>query len=85
MTKYYIFYKINLTNPAKNYTLTTDVVIRREKLKVPRIDTLIAKKNLLQTDRNMRIPEDLTKAVKIPFQSGTPDCDTKNERLNFLA
>ena len=74
-----------MTKQAKNYTITTVVVIRREKLKVPRIDTLIAKNNLLQNNRNMRIPADLTKTVSVPFQGGTPDCDTKNERLNFLA
>jgi hypothetical protein len=55
-------------------------------MKIPRIDTLLVRNNLRQNDRAMRVPSDLGKpAANVLFQRNTPDCDSKNERLNFLA
>ena len=55
-------------------------------MKIPRIDTLLVKSKFKQTDRAMTIPSDLKKPIADKSLHGcTPDCDAKNERLNFLA
>ena len=55
-------------------------------MRVPRIDTLLVKNNCRQNDRGMRVPSDIGKpVVNVLFNGNTPDCDAKNERLNFLA
>lgn len=55
-------------------------------MKVPRIETIIARNNEIQSNKGMRIPSDLGRPyIDIIFQGNTPDCTAKNNKLNFIA
>ena len=55
-------------------------------MKIPRIDTIMVKNSYFQNNVGMKIPAGIGKPVAdLTFRGNSPDCDTKNERLNFLA
>ena len=53
-------------------------------MKVPRIETLVARNNQFPNSKGMRIPTDLRKPMVL-FQGTNPNCEQPNRKLNFIA
>lgn len=55
-------------------------------MKIPRIETIIAKNNAIQNHRGMRIPSDLGRPyIDVIFQGNSLDCSAKSNKLNLIA